>query len=1194
MRSLDDGVARRPLTSAVEGVGPALATLGSVRLTAGSDGLWISVAGTDRSVPERSLSSPDQWPTDALAAPGGRPSALDVVVLVEQGLAEERDGAVFVPTEGLIAAVADGIGLPTRFTEPSPFLLQVDREGDIGRPSFAYRYVWLHGAQQVALRRFGAYLRHEATHRVYHLDPRTVALVEAMDRFNATPPVERTPAAAWGTFARVRADAEAVGAELDAHLASNTVVLPSQIAADVRDHGDGSISFIPRCPELPGEELADAFLKARSAQSTYSITRPDGARVRVVMDPRQQAVLERMTRVRRATGEARARALAEPEAVFDGVLGDVELSFGDRVTGIGAFQFAPEPTNPQGGSFMESLVGDRTSADGAPEAEGTAGSPGAAESGSSEVKPDAFPASIVLPRADGHGDARVRFESDTQLSDFRTAVDAVHARGEEVVAWQGESLQVEPAALEALGGIGVSGRAPSRGRDGRLYLIIYDNDETLRDSDVDRAAEAKTAPDTLAPSRLPRALRADVSLKPHQHDGVRWLDTCRTIQGRRGVLLADDMGLGKTLQVLVHLANVIESGVLADRAGQGDGPPWRPVLIVAPLILVENDTWTTEMATRFADGGAIFQPVLKLYGSGIHAVTADDADYDPLGSARLDPAKLMRYRVVITTYETLVNYQHSLARHVDGRPLWSVVVSDEAQRAKSMRTKISVALKAVTPGFHIAATGTPVENRLLDLWNIVDTVQPGLLGAAREFTRTYEAPLADGPEVQRSTLDALRGELLFGAPHAFLVRRSKTELTDLPPKVERVIDCPMGADEAERHATVVTALSRPGVGRQTLALLQELARLSQHPWLGDDALLARDPAQLVRASAKLRETLRVLDEIAARGEKVILFARLVAAQQLLARVISDRYRVHVDIVNGETKRGGGRDVRKHVLDRFRRSPGFGAIVLSPFVAGVGLTITEANHVIHYGRWWNPAVEDQATDRAYRIGQTRPVTVYYPILRDPEGLLPHGTFDEALHTLVVRKRDVARDFLHPIPSDDAQDASEMRDVLVGGGAAARATPPAAAHLDEERIAALGEREFAALVALVERANGRRAVMLPGSGYAGVHVVATDSRETVAIVVDDGRSSVPELAANATAGAQALQRQRGGSWSAAVALRRLESEIGAGRSEAVSVAQLSRRALAMTAREAGISLADIALELANAPTDLRVALDGLAER
>ena len=289
-------------------------------------------------------------------APGGLQTALDVEILLEQGLADVDVTRVLLPTESVGSAMEDRIGLPTRWTEPSPLSVQVDRESEIGRASFAYRYRWLLDGRPATVQRLGAYARLAASGRIVHLDARTVALVEAMDAFNAAPPADRAPAAAWGTYARVRADAEAVGAELDAYLESNTVVVPSQISCDVATHDDGSVSFVPRAPEVESDGFARAFLASRDVLPTYAVTQPDGGRVRIVVEPRHRAVLDRMTRVRRATGEAKARALSEPEAVFDGVLGDVELTFGPRVTGVGEFQFTPQPADPRSGASSASCA----------------------------------------------------------------------------------------------------------------------------------------------------------------------------------------------------------------------------------------------------------------------------------------------------------------------------------------------------------------------------------------------------------------------------------------------------------------------------------------------------------------------------------------------------------------------------------------------------------------------------------------------------------------------------------------------------------------------------------------------------------------------------------------------------------------------------------------------------------------------
>jgi hypothetical protein len=299
-------------------------------------------------------------------------------------------------------------------------------------------------------------------------------------------------------------------------------------------------------------------------------------------------------------------------------------------------------------------------------------------------------------------------------------------------------------------------------------------------------------------------------------------------------------------------------------------------------------------------------------------------------------------------------------------------------------------------------------------------------------------------------------------------------------------------------------------------VLQRLALLSQHAWLTSDGLREAEPRTLVEASAKLRVTLDSLGEIRARGEKAIIFARHVAAQNLLSLVIGAEFGVRVPVINGTTAGAPEndrssevarrtREGRKRVLDTFRAGKGFGVIVLSPFVAGVGLTITEANHVIHYGRWWNPAVEAQATDRAYRIGQTRPVTVYYPILRDPWAT-ESSSFDEVLDGLLARQRALARDFLHPM-ADEEGAAGELRAELLGdrqGTAEASADVDAEPMLDAAAIDRLSAADFEACVAALLAAEGRGVVLTCATGDGGADVLALGPTDNIAVQVKHVRS------------------------------------------------------------------------------------------
>jgi SNF2 family DNA or RNA helicase len=417
----------------------------------------------------------------------------------------------------------------------------------------------------------------------------------------------------------------------------------------------------------------------------------------------------------------------------------------------------------------------------------------------------------------------------------------------------------------------------------------------------------------------------------------------------------------------------------------------------------------------------VFRPFITLHSKELKSLRSLEAEgrETEIGKPMLEMERLRKYRVVITNYETITNYQHSFAYMPNGIPQWSAIVTDEAQGYKTPNTRISHAIKALEADFHIASTGTPVENRLLDLWNLFDALQQGLLGSAREFRRTYEDQL--GTTSRGQILDELKRKLLFQRPHAFILRRNKSEIADLPPKHTKKMLSSMSEVEIGRHRELIQELRGDSHGAHHLTVLHRLSLLYQHPALergdGEDI----DPASLIEGSSKLRAVIELLHEIRRAGEKAIIFARHRPMQSILAKVTEFEFRMPVRIINGLTQRAAGsgqrgKSTRAAILDEFRKKPGFGILILSPFVAGVGLTITEANHVIHYGRWWNPAVESQATDRTYRIGQTKPVYVYLPILHDPTGAIS-TTFDQRLDALMERRYRLAEDFLRPLPDED---------------------------------------------------------------------------------------------------------------------------------------------------------------------------------
>ena len=277
-------------------------------------------------------------------------------------------------------------------------------------------------------------------------------------------------------------------------------------------------------------------------------------------------------------------------------------------------------------------------------------------------------------------------------------------------------------------------------------------------------------------------------------------------------------------------------------------------------------------------------------------------------------------------------------------------------------------------------------------------------------------------------------------------------------------------------------------GVHALTVLKDLIRLYQHPGLVP-SLAPMSSAEAVARYDKLAVTLQCLEQIREQQEKCLIFTRTLDMQQILARVIQDRFNIDVEIVNGATDRrqtGSHRDTRAGLLTRFSETAGFNVIVLSPEVAGVGLTIAEANHVIHYGRWWNPAKEAQATDRVHRLGQTRDVHVHYPVAIDPLGQFE--TFDQTLDALLRRRRALASEFLSPLPPED-EPRLELVDSLAG-------SEPAGAtvvKLSPKEVKHLSWSQFEALVAAVEDVRGNTVCLTPLTGDDGIDVIASKGSE-----------------------------------------------------------------------------------------------------
>jgi SNF2 family DNA or RNA helicase len=536
---------------------------------------------------------------------------------------------------------------------------------------------------------------------------------------------------------------------------------------------------------------------------------------------------------------------------------------------------------------------------------------------------------------------------------------------------------------------------PATGRPVISRLILKRNDESVDyvepGGDLTPAVENKPL--------LPRTLKHEVTLLEHQRTGIAWLQHLwRHSPGAcRGALLADDMGLGKTLQVLTLMAWCLEQDSAID-----------PFLIVAPVALLEN--WKQEIDKFFVPGAF---SVLTLYGPALRekrlARTAIQQELLHAGIARLlIRGWLGNAKVVLTTYETLRDLEFSLARQK-----WSVMICDEAQKIKTPNAMVSRAARKQNARFKIACTGTPVENSLTDLWCLFDFVQPGMLGSLRDFAEKYRRPIEVESEEERARLEELRRRI---APQT--LRRTKAEVArDLPQKmIDRGCRClPISERQRAYYGIALEQCRRvEGAGSTArlnnhLGLLLYLRAVCSDPRPpGPSCLKPQSIEELVQYSPKMRWMLAELVRIQSRGEKVIVFCELKELQRTIQRAIVERLGIVADIINGDTSAtGAGGDLRQKKIGTFQQKPGFGVILLSPLAVGFGLNIQAANHVIHFTRTWNPAREDQATDRSYRIGQTRDVFVYYPVVVAEDFV----TFDEKLDQLLDTKRKLSQDMLN---------------------------------------------------------------------------------------------------------------------------------------------------------------------------------------
>jgi SNF2 family DNA or RNA helicase len=341
-----------------------------------------------------------------------------------------------------------------------------------------------------------------------------------------------------------------------------------------------------------------------------------------------------------------------------------------------------------------------------------------------------------------------------------------------------------------------------------------------------------------------------------------------------------------------------------------------------------------------------------------------------------------------------------------------VTIFDEAQKIKNPVSRMTEMAKSLETDFTLLLTGTPVENELKDLWCLIDTAIPGYLGSLKEFHATYAKPSQTDPAV----VERLQRKLMEEMQPAIMLRRLKEDhLEGLPKKKTQVSPKSMPPQQAQQYQNVVSeAILKKGKRGSMLEALQQMRSCSLFSSdVGSEGLTDAT----VNESARLQGAIEILDKIYTKKEKVLIFLESLKLQGLLMPYLQQRYKMGRLPLRISGKENGS--TRKARVDIFQSTPTdvFDIMILSPKAGGVGLTLTAANHVIHLSRWWNPAVEDQCTDRVFRIGQNKEVTIYYPQAVHPKY---QGTsFDVSLHNLLEKKRELSRQVLVPSTIDSAE-------------------------------------------------------------------------------------------------------------------------------------------------------------------------------
>ncbi|TGT72996.1 DEAD/DEAH box helicase [bacterium M00.F.Ca.ET.159.01.1.1] len=918
-----------------------------------------------------------------------QPSIRHLLALVERP--EDAGDTLSLPNEVLLelpARVLATLGLP----DPAAIMLRLELTGRVESPDGHIRVIWEDRSSRRLNPSVDGIMVQTAAGKG-RLTSKTFRILRAVENYNGTKG-EPDRISSW---LPVQQEIEALtGDEVrpERLLSELKIYQAGAFGLDVRQSIEGPIfdpvlmgpgareSPIDDTPDaLDNDDLTEAqaeksallrhseseqFLKSFFAD--HLSTRPAyvvGRNTYVVVEPDTRAALDVVKRLRRASTTERQQFIKNPRSFLVEAMPELGEAaarifvetpqYSDRVKGLGLWEkpnlawLARKSTGwlPEG--FVLPIGSRRLELD---------------EDGLREL-------TEAAEKADSEGNSNVSFRGEDYSYD--EVADALAKLSRDFAEEQGSferDTSVDPEKQE---------------RD-RNVLIIDDH--------IEQASSASTRQRRM---EMPQVFPSDLvrtDPKRHQQEGFKWL-VMAWKSGYPGVLLADDMGLGKTLQALSFLAWFrTNRSAMATGSAEFAGP----ILIVAPTALLRN--WQKEAETHLQEDA--LGDCVEAFGPGLRRLRRPVGPDMALEDA-LDIDVLRAADWILTTYETLANYHRVFARI-----RFAVVLFDEMQKIKAPDTINTHAAKTVNADFVIGLTGTPIENRIEDLWCIMDRVAPGFLGSMKAFSKAYSGEDQLALEGLKKKLDQWDGV----KPPIMLRRMKADHLPGLPERNFNHQYTQMPPRQAEAYEKVVRAAHQQRGNRNAmLKIIHDLRGVSLHPSGGGgiDPLNPSQRRQWIGDSARVSRTFGFLREIERKDEKALVFIEDRDVQETFAAVVAEEFKLPAlpPIINGSLDG----DKRQAVVDRFQaQKPGFSLMVLSPKAAGIGLTITAANHVIHLSRWWNPAVEDQCNDRVFRLGQEKAVTVHIPMARHAD--FGDGSFDMKLNTLLERKRALSRDMLVP--------------------------------------------------------------------------------------------------------------------------------------------------------------------------------------